>query len=158
MAIVYDPKKLIQKIAPEGKIKKMLKGNVTLKRAALSFVNDIDFIDKKAVTKTALKVVKSYKDRVKADADEKSDILKDPKLLIQRVQNQVLWQVTQEIKSKYEGEEYEWLPSDAEEPDPEHQLLYGTVRTIGVGEMPGDRDGCKCGMRILVKQTELALE
>jgi len=168
MAIDYDPKKLLKKIAPKAKIERMLKGNVTLKKTALNFVDEVDFIDKKAVTEVALKTVQSYKLRqAKAVAEagfDKSagkevaaEILDDPKLLIQRVQNEVIWQISKAIGEKYEGEQYEWLPSDAEEPDPEHQLNYGKVFTIGDGEMPGERYGCKCGMRILVKQTQLKL-
>lgn len=168
MAIVYDPKELLKKIAPEAKIKRLVKGDLTLKKAALSFVDAVDYIDKKSVAEVALNTVRSYQEReakaqVEAGFDSNagkelaSDIKKDPKLLINRVQNEVVFQISREIKSTYEGEEYEWLPSDADEPDPEHQTLYGTIRVIGVGEMPGERYGCRCGMRILVKQTKLEL-
>jgi hypothetical protein len=157
VAIVYDPKALLKKIAPEKKIKRLLSEGVTLKKAALSFVDDIEFVDRKAVTKIALKTIKEYKKRITLDDTVKDEILEDPKQLINRVQNVLLFQVSQEIASKYSGEKYEWLPSDAEEPDPEHQLKYGEIFTIGDGEMPGERIGCKCGMRILVNQTELEL-
>lgn len=158
MSIVYDPKEVLNKIAPQRKIKKLIKSNVSLKRTALAFVDSFTFIDKKAVSGVALKTIKSYEDRLASDAIEKSEILKDPKLLIQRVQNEVVFQISNEIKGKYNGEFYEWLPSDADEPDPEHQLNYGKVFQIGVGEMPGDRIGCRCGMNILVDQTELKLD
>lgn len=157
MAIIYDPKKMLQKIAPETKIKKLLSGTVSLKKTALSFVDAVDFINKRSVSKVALKTIKSYKERIKADESQKSEILDDPKLLINRVQNEVVFQISNEIKDTYGGEQYEWLPSDADEPDPEHQLNYGKVFTIGVGEMPGERIGCRCGMNILVKQTKLEL-
>lgn len=158
MAITYDPNKLLQKIAPESKIKRMLTGNVTLKKSALTFVDAVDFIDRKSVTKVALKTVKEYKKRIKADKDIKSELLDDPRHLIQRTQNEVVFQISELIKENYEGEQYEWLPSDAEEPDPEHQLNYGKIFTVGDGEMPGERYGCRCGMNILVKQTQLELE
>jgi len=169
VAIVYDPSKLIRKIAPEKKVERLISDKVSLKRSALSFVDSIDFLNKKAVNDVALKTIKSYQERVaKAQVDagfEKSagqevaeEIVDDPRLLIQRVQNEVIFQVKEKIKEQYRGEKYEWLPSDAEEPDPEHQLKYGEVFTVGEGEMPGDRYGCKCGMRILVNQTELELE
>lgn len=169
MAIVYDPKELLKKIAPESKIKRMVSSRVTLKRAALNFINSTEFIDKSAVSKVALKTINSYQERIAkeqaqagldkaaGDALEK-EILADPKQLIQRVQNEVVFQVSNSIKENYEGEQYEWLPSDAEEPDPEHQLNYGKIFTVGDGEMPGERIGCRCGMRILVKQTQLKLE
>ena len=158
MSIFYDPKELLNKIAPQKKIKKLLKSNVSLKKTALAFVDSFSFIDKKAVSRVALKTIKSYEDRLAADDVAKSEILKDPKLLIQRVQNELVFQISNEIKTKYNGEFYEWLPSDASEPDPEHQLNYGKVFQIGAGEMPGDRIGCRCGMNILTDQTELKLD
>lgn len=167
--ITYDPKAMLKKIAPDKKIKRMLTGNVGLKKAALSFVDDIEFLDKKSVSKVALKTVRSYQERIaKAQVDGgmeasagdavEASIVKDPKLLIARVQNEVVLQISNSIRENYEGEQYEWLPSDAEEPDPEHQLNYGKIFTVGVGEMPGERYGCRCGMNILVKQTQLELE
>lgn len=156
--ITYDPNELVRKIAPDRKIKKLMRRTLSLKRAALSFVSDIDFIDEKAVARVALKVLKGYKERVKEDPDTKSDILADPAQLIQRVQNEVILQVSGEIKDQYHGEFYVWLPSDAEEPDPEHQLNYGKEFQIGDGEMPGERIGCRCGMQILVDESRLQLE
>ena len=169
MSIIYDPKSLLKKIAPEAKIKRMVTEKVTLKRAALSFVDATGFIDKKSVSKVALKTIASYQERIAkeqaqagldkaaGDALEK-EILADPKQLIQRVQNEVIFQVKESSKENYDGATYEWLPSDAEEPDPEHQLNYGKIFVIGQGEMPGDRIGCRCGMNILVQQTKLNLE
>lgn len=155
--IVYDPSKMLKKIAPVSKIKRLLKGNLSLKKAALNFVDAVDFIDKKSVSSVALKVVKNYKARVEADDATKSELLADPKLLIQRVQNEVITQISAEIKTNYEGEQYEWLPSSADEPDPEHQLNYGKIFTVGDGEFPGDRYGCQCGANILVKESDLDL-
>ena len=172
MAIVYDPSKMLKKIAPEAKIKRMVSGNLSLKRTAMSFVNGIDFLDKKAIAKVASKTVRGYQERAaKASIDAgyerssgdkvESEILDDPKQLIQRVQNEVVFQVSQQIKEQYKGERYEWLPSDAEEPDPEHQLNYGKIFVLGENDYEGREfgtDGCKCGMRILVNETQLKLE
>lgn len=167
MAIVYDPKSMLKKSAPESKIKRMISSRVSLKKAALTYIDGIDFIDKKEVSKVALKTIDSYQKRIASAQAEgfdksagneiKDEILDDPRLLIQRVQNEVVLQVSEKIKSSYKGEEYEWLPSDAEEPDPEHQLNYGKIFVVGEGEMPGERIGCRCGMRILVKETQLSL-
>lgn len=162
MAIIYDPESLLKEIAPESKIKKMLKSGLSLKKAALSLISDVDFIDKAALLEVALKVVASYKKRIESlETKEKSKIKKEiknnPRLLIQRVQNEILTQVTSEIKNKYSGEFYEWLPSKAAEPDPEHQLKYGEIYQVGVGEMPQDRWGCQCGMRILTDEEKLNL-
>lgn len=87
----------------------------------------------------------------------KEEIIDNPKQLIQRVQNNIVNQIAGEIKDAYRGEYYKWLPSDAAEPDPIHQLKYGKRYQVGKGEMPGDRYGCRCGMFILVKETKLKL-
>ncbi len=158
MAIRYLPNDLIKKIAPAKKVENLISSGASLNKSALSFVDDIDFLDKKAVTKVALKTIKGYKKRIKEDPDIKSDLIEDPAQLIQRVQNEVVFQVKEAIAEQYEGEFYVWLPSDADEPDPEHQLKYGKKYQVGVGEMPGDRYGCRCGMEILVKEKTLNLE
>lgn len=166
MAIIYDPKKMLRDVAPESKIKKLVNKRLDVKKASLSFISDVPFIDKSKVTEVALKTVKSYNERVDALPGEESKELQkklsqSPMQLIQRVQNEVVWQVSQEIQKKYEGEQFEWLPSDAEEPDPEHQLNYGKIFTVGSRDYEGREfgtDGCKCGMRILVKETELELD
>jgi hypothetical protein len=157
LSIKYDPTDLLRKIAPKKKLDNLLKVDVKLKKTALSFVDDIDFIDKKRVSSTALKVIKGYKKRIKADRDQKNIIKDDPKLLIQRVKNEIVLQISEQIKENYHGESYIWLPSSAEEPDPEHQLNYGKKFIVGDGEMPGERYGCQCGMEILVNENRLEL-
>lgn len=157
LSITYDPSKMLKKIAPEKKVKRLLNSKAGLKKTALSFIDAIDFLDRKRVTEVALKTVKGYKERIKDDKSEKSEILGDPKQLIQRVQNEVVLQISENIAETYAGERYIWLPSDADEPDPEHQLNYGKEFTVGEGEMPGERYGCRCGMEILVNQTKLNL-
>lgn len=157
MPFVYDPRKLLSRIAPNKKVEKLLSGKVSLKKTALSFVDDIDFIDKKRVSEVALKTIKGYKERIKDDKTAKAEILADPANLINRVQNEVVLQISEGIKEKYDGEFYIWLPSDADEPDPEHQLNYGKKFQIGDGEMPGERYGCRCGMEILTKDNQLTL-
>jgi hypothetical protein len=157
LSIKYDPSKLLKKIAPDKKIKRLLNAKAGLKKTALSFIDDVDFLDRKRVTEVALKTVAGYKKRIKEDRSEKADIIKDPAQLIQRVQNEVVLQISEEIATTYSGERYVWLPSDADEPDPEHQLNYGKEFTVGEGEMPGERYGCRCGMEILVNETQLKL-
>lgn len=169
--IKYEPSKLLKKIASERKIKKLLKANVSLKRTALSFVNDLDFLNKKAIEQVALKVIKSYKERIakavvdadydkSAGAELKAEILADPAQLIQRVQNEIAFQVHNEIKDKYAGERATWLPSSAVEPRPEHQLNYGKSYIIGEGidgVEPGDEYGCQCGVEVETNDSSLNL-
>lgn len=167
MSIEYLPSKILKKVAPDSKIERALSSRLSLKKTALVNANLFDFIDTKAIARVALKTIKGYKQRIKdaeferiarrpkrgvaeslnqikaeakSNAEElKAEILDDPAQLIQRVQNEVVFQVKEEIKDRYSGEFYVWLPSDADEPDPEHQLLYGEKFQVGVGEMPGDR-------------------
>lgn len=170
MSIKFHPTEMIKKLAPESKIKKLVSKGVTLKRAALSFIDE-DVIDKKSVAKVALKTIRGYQERIakaqvdagfdKAAGDEvAADIIKDPKQLIQRVQNEMIFQVHEQIKENYAGKTARWLPSDSSEPRPEHQLNYGKEYIIGEGingVEPGDEWGCKCGVEILVEQTKLEL-
>jgi hypothetical protein len=157
MSIKYEPSKLIRKIAPRAKVAKLVTSRLTLKKAALSFVSEFDFLDKGSIARVALKAIKSYKTRVKEDPDLRADLVDDPALLVQRVQNEVVTQIAGEIRDNYAGEFYIWLPSSAEEPDPEHQLNYGQKFQVGDGEQPGDRYGCQCGMEILVDGSTLEL-
>lgn len=172
MSITFLPDEMIKKLAPEKKIKKLVSKNVGMKKAALSFLDDADFIDKKKVSKVALKTIRGYQERIaKAQADAglvasagdqiESEIVADPKQLIQRVQNEIVFQVHQGIQEKYRGQKAVWLPSDADEPRPEHQLNYGKEYIIGEGidgVEPGDEYGCKCGVQILTDETQLSLD
>ncbi len=166
MSIKFLPDEMLKKIAPKRKVEKLLSGKVTVKKAALSFLDDADFIDKGAVLDVALKTVKGYKERIAAAAtgdrsDLKTEIVDDPKQLVQRVQNEIVFQVHDGIKKTYGGRTAVWLPSDADEPRPEHQLNYGKEYEIGVGidgVEPGDEYGCRCGVEIKGDETQLALD
>lgn len=158
MSIKVEPSKMIERLASNRKIKRLFSSKgISLKRSALAFIKEIDFVDTKDITKVALQVIREYEKRIKDDKEAKKQIKKDPKLLIHRVQNEVVSQLSQGIRKKYAGEKYRWLPSDAAVPDPQHQLKYGKVFTVGVGEMPGDRYGCRCGMEILVDEKQLKI-
>lgn len=164
MSIRYLPKELLKKIAPKKAIQKLVTNKLTLNKTALSMVSKADVISKKNVETVALKVIKEYKKSFKDDVAlgaSKSAALEETlnqrKLLVNRVQNNIVFQIKEEIADQYAGEFYEWLPSDAEVPDPIHQLNYGSTFQIGVGEMPGDRYGCRCGMNILVPEKKLKL-
>jgi hypothetical protein len=160
---LFEPDKLLRKYAPASKIKKLITNKLTVKKALLSVFDDMEFIPRKAITKTVLKAVKQYKAKYKSmpdkmlDAEAIAETLNDKKMLIQRVENTVIFNISQTIKENYEGEFYIWLPSSASEPDPIHALNYGKKFQIGVNEQPGDRWGCQCGMNILTKDENLNL-
>lgn len=165
MAIRYLPSNVLRRMANKKRVEKLVKNNLTLNRAAFNSLAASNILPKKKLEEIAIKVIRSYRSSYgderklgvsKTEALETA--LNDKKLMVQRVQNASLNEITSEIKSQYAGEFYEWLPSDAEEPDPLHQLNYGKRFRLGKGEAPGDRYGCKCGMNILVDETELELE
>lgn len=170
VSIKFLPDEMLKKLAPKKKVEKLLSGKVTVKKAALSFLDDATFIDKASVLDVALKVAKNYKERIKtakvddsqtAADDLKTELVDDPKLMVQRVQNEIVFQVHDGIKKTYGGRMAVWLPSDADEPRPEHQLNYGMEYEIGVGidgVEPGDEYGCRCGVEIKGSETELELE
>ena len=172
MSIIFDPKAMLKKVAPKAKIKRMVKGNFGLKRSILANIGTDEIpIDNGSLAKVARDTLMGYQQRVAKEVVENDfetaagdslakEILADPKQLIQRVQNEVVYQVHQGIKTKYAGQKARWLPSDAEEPRPEHQKNYGKVYTIGEGidgVEPGDEYGCKCGVEILTDETQLDL-
>jgi hypothetical protein len=164
MSIIFDPRNMLKKIAPIRKVEKILSGRVTVKKTALGFLDEVEGIDKKQVLDVALKTVKGYKERIKAAGDEagdvKADLVDDPKQLVQRVQNEIVFQMHEGIRRNYKGQRARWLPSDADEPRPEHQLNYGKEYIIGEGINgiePGDEYGCKCGVEILDETGQLDL-
>jgi hypothetical protein len=150
MSIRYHPKELLKKIAPAKKVEKLVNQNLTLNKAALSFVDAIDFLSTATVQRVALKTIKEYKQTFEDNKDEgltasdaKEEALNKKKLLVNRVQSTIVNQVADEIEDRYRGEFYKWLPSDAQVPDPLHQLKYGKKFQLGKGEKPGDRFGCR---------------
>lgn len=172
MSIIFDPTKMLKKVAPASKIKRMVSSRMSLKRTILANIGTDEIpIDNGSLTKVARKTLAGYKERIakavvdnnferSAGTEVKDEILDDPKQLIQRVQNEVVFQTHQGIKEKYSGKRARWLPSDAEEPRPEHQANYGKEYIIGEGingVEPGDEFGCRCGVEILVDETQLDL-
>lgn len=144
---------MLKKAAHESKIKRMITGRFGLKRAVLATLGSKQFpINKASVAKVAIKTLKSYKERIKADESLSKTLSSSPRQFIQRVQNEVVFQIHQGIKKNYKGQKARWLPSDADDPRPEHQANYGKTFIIGEGIggiEPGDEPGCKCGVEIL---------
>jgi len=148
--ITYLPNKIVRKMKPRKAVDGINRRNA--KKKVASMVNAITELPEKAKEKITLKVLKDYREDYQELIDEGKD-----DLVQSRIENNILNQVKEEIKKEYRGEFYEWLPSDAETPDPLHQLKYGKTYQIGKGEMPQDRFGCRCGMRIIVDETKLDL-
>lgn len=164
MAITVLPSDLLRRVAPKRLTEKLVTRKLTVNRAAVQMLAKSGILSEKKIEELALRIIKEYKRKYRAEikaGESKTAALEETlnqrRLVIQRVQNSVVFEITREVKRHYRGERYEWLPSDAKEPDPVHQLNYGKIFTVGRGEMPGDRYGCRCGMRILTEDEELFL-
>lgn len=165
MSIRYLPGELLKKMMPDKVVARLVTKDLTLNRAAVTSLSRSGVLGKKKLTDVAIKVIRGYRERYGDErkagtpkAQALDEVLNDKKQMVQRVKNSAVKEITKEIKSQYRGEYYTWLPSEANIPDPLHQLNYGLTFQIGVGEMPGDREGCMCGMEILVDDEELDLE
>jgi hypothetical protein len=164
MAFKFLPAEMLRKIAPKSTVKKLVSSKLTVNRAAVTMLEKSGVLSKKKLETIALKVIKGYKERYAEAKNEGatnveafSEATNGKALIVARVQNAVVYEIAQDIKDQYHGEFYEWLPSDAETPDPIHQLNYGKRFQMGKGEMPGDRYGCRCGMNVLVSESTLSL-
>lgn len=166
MAIKYQPKTLLKKLGSKKKLESLVTENLTINRAALNAVHETGFLGKKALQDVSLAVIKDYRQRSEklreedglTKAEAKEEVLENKKLLVHRVRNATIKEITKKVKEKYWGEFYIWLPSTALNPDPAHKKKYGKRYRIGKGEAPGDRDGCQCGMEILVAAKQLRLD
>lgn len=117
-------------------------------------------IKKRDFLKTVSHVVKTYKIRAREMERSgvrayKAEAINDEVLLKQRVEDTLLYSQMQTEKEDHDGQYYRWLPSDAENPDPQHALLYGKIFKVGEGDiddnMPMERFGCRCAIEWLEK-------
>jgi hypothetical protein len=165
LAIRYEPKKILKRLASKKNVERLITDKLTVNKAAVNAIEQSGVIGKKELQFIAMGVVQKYRDKVEVFQDEgftKADaideVLDDKRLLVQRVQNAVVRGITASIKEKYHGYYYTWLKSTANEPDEEHKKKWGKVFQIGKGEAPGERYGCQCGMEIHVDETKLSLD
>ncbi len=163
--IRYRPAKILAKMANPKNVEKLATPSLTVNRAALNAIATAGVLGKKQLEFVALGVLKDYRERATTledegltKADARGEILDDPSLLIQRVQNATVAAITEKVQEQYHGEFYIWTESSAAVPDEKHKKKYGKRFQLGKGEKPGDRYGCKCGMDILVKESRLVLE
>ncbi len=155
---------MLRKMAPAKLVQRLVTQDLTINRTAVTLLARSGVLTKRTLEEIAIRVIReykaSYKEEVKAGSSKSAAVkeaLAGKRLMVQRVQNAVVNKIAKEIKSQYRGDYYTWLPSDAEVPDPLHQLNYGKKFQLGKGEAPGDRYGCKCGMEIHTDDTRLEL-
>jgi len=159
--MIFNPNNFLRLVFPKGFFKgKILNSDLELKQIVLQSVLKATSLSKRKVEATAYKVIDNYEKKIQTLKKDgvrayKAQALNNEVLLKDRLENLVLWNEVQHLKEEHEGEFYRWLPSSAEEPDPEHQLLYGKIFKVGEGDkegnMPAERYGCKCGMEILTE-------
>lgn len=166
MAIRYEPKKVLKKMASKKNIENLVTDNLTVNKAVLNSLETSGVLGKKQLQYVGLGVIKEMRERAEklrddtgiTKAESREEILENKKQLVQRVQNATVNEITKKVKEKYRGEFYIWLESSAAVPDKKHKRKYGKKFLLGKGEAPGDRHGCRCGMEILVDAKRLSLD
>lgn len=160
--MIFYPDKFKKKVLPKGFFDQDLltKQSLTLKKKATQALILATNVAAKDLSTTVAGVVTVYQNKIDDLTDEglpraRAALLAkgNEALLRQRIENLVVYSEVQRLKEENQGEYYRWLPSGAENPDPEHQLLYGQTFLVGEGDsegnMPAERYGCQCGMEIL---------
>lgn len=162
MTFTFKPEKFLKYALPVGFFKKsILNRKNDLKAQEVRAIITATTLSKRELKATTNKVIDFYEKKMQdlkksGDRSFRKDALNGEKLLKNRIENLVLFNEVQNIKKDYKGSYYRWLPSSSENPDPEHQLLYGKIFKVGEGDadgnMPSERYGCKCGMEILTEK------
>ena len=155
----FDPQTWLKRVFPKGIEKSgLLNDKLEIKKTYLKALVRATSVSQRKLTQEIYKTVDFYlekEERLKAQGVKafKQEALNDQALLTERIKNFLVYCEVQAQKKAHKGRMYRWLPSSAEEPDPEHQLLYGKVFREGEGDkeghMPGERWGCQCGIEWL---------
>lgn len=155
MTKLFLPEQFVTSILPKGFFRRRMLGRkFSVKRELLRALVTATTLSKREIKESLSKVVEFYEkkvERLKEDGIKNpvSTAVNNEKLLKSRVENLVVWNESQQLKSEYKNQKYIWLPSSSKEPRPEHQLRYGKTYTVGDGIFPGEDYGCKCGALIL---------
>ncbi len=164
----FYPDRFLKQVMPKSFYTQgLVSKNFTLQKGAISAINRARLATGRPIDKTVYDVLLQYKakykdliaaeDFGKAQAFEAA--LNGENLLRQRIEQAVIFDKIQDLKAKHKGEFYRWMPSSAENPDPQHGLLYGKIFRVGEGDkegnMPGERYGCQCGIEWLGEEEVL---
>ena len=155
----FIPGRWLEKIFPKGIEKSgLLSDNLEIKKRYLQALVRATSLSGREITAEVYKTVDFYEQKeaaLKAAGVKafKQETLNGQELLKARLKNFLVYS---EIQRQHKGRMYRWLPSNANEPDPEHQLLYGKIFREGEGDkdgnMPGERWGCQCGIEWLADE------
>lgn len=159
--MIFYPDEYLKKVLPKGFWRKnLITNSFEVKKQTLRALTTARLVNGREIEGTIYKTLSQYEYKYEAlreaGVDKRAafvDAVNDEALLKQRLENTVVYDEIQSLKEEHSGEFYIWLPSNAEKPDPEHQLLYGKIFRVGEGDkdgyMPGERYGCKCGIEFL---------
>ena len=155
----FYPDRFLKQVMPKSFYTQgLVSKNFTLQKGAISAINRARLATGRPIDKTVYDVLlqykAKYKDLIAAEDFGKTQAfeaaLNGENLLRQRIEQAVIFDKIQDLKAQHKGEFYRWMPSSAENPDPQHGLLYGKIFRVGEGDkegnMPGERYGCQCGI------------
>ena len=155
----FIPGRWLEKIFPKGIEKSgLLSDNLEIKKRYLQALVRATSLSGREITAEVYKTVDFYEQKeaaLKAAGVKafKQEALNGQELLKARLKNFLVYSEIQRQRKEHKGRMYRWLPSNANEPDPEHQLLYGKIFREGEGDkdgnMPGESWGCQCGIEWL---------
>lgn len=158
----FYPDRFLKQVMPKSFYTQgLVSKNFTLQKGAISAINRARLATGRAIDKTVYDVLlqykAKYKDLIAAEDFGKAQAFEaavgGENLLRQRIEQAVIFDKIQDLKAEHKGEYYRWMPSSAENPDPQHGLLYGKIFRVGEGDkegnMPGERYGCQCGIEWL---------
>ena len=158
----FIPGRWLEKIFPKGIEKSgLLSDNLEIKKRYLQALVRATSLSGREITSEVYKTVDFYEQKeaaLKAAGIKafKQEALNGQELLKARLKNFLVYSEIQRQRKEHKGRMYRWLPSNANEPDPEHQLLYGKIFREGEGDkdgnMPGERWGCQCGIEWLADE------
>ena len=146
--MIFDPSSFLNQALPRSfHTRKLYDVDKNVKKAnqmryIITALMRSDLVETRKTTlnQTVQRAIKIYK-----NPHNESD---NNSMLKHRIEDLLVYDKVQELKETHQGEYYRWLPSDAETPNPQHQLLYGKVFRVGEGDhegnMPGERWGCRC--------------
>lgn len=164
--MIFNPNNFLKLVFGRDFFKgKILNSEMEFKKTMLQSVIKATTLSEREVNASVYKVVDLYSKKIKelkaeGEKSYKKKAINNEVLLKNRLENLVLYNEVKKLKKEHEGQYYRWIPSSAEEPDPEHQLLYGKIFKVGEGDkdgnMPTERYGCRCGIEFLEDKKEVA--
>src|SRR5690606_5978176 len=118
MAITYLPDRILAKSGPKKLLERLVTQDLTVNKTVLNILARSGFLSKGQLEKLALKVIKTYKKKYRDELEHGAskrealaEAMNRSRLMVNRVQNAVVFEVSKEIKDQYRGEYYKWLPS-----------------------------------------------